>query len=332
MRFIWAAVLSSAGLFAGAASAQEISTGTLHWGGHLIVRYTADTSTGAVDAFTVGETLLHALYKPHPKVAMRARLVLNKLHSRQEGLRHAYLEYEVFPRWDIEAGQISIPVSREITAALPDLDFSEPALFARRLFNREPEGTDIGAKIKGRWKMFHLGAAAVNGAGPNAADDTGKKSFAGRLGGEWREFALGGYAYLGDQADSAGPVLRNRFGGELRLGPPGQNLRAEYHRGQDGTLVSDGWFIQMDAALGIFSPEAYRKLEWLQRLRPVVRFESYDPDRQTRNDRQMTTRATIHYYFSNDFRLSVQYDAGREEDPKKQIDNDAFTAQCLLRF
>ncbi|MBI4668171.1 MAG: hypothetical protein HY747_03120 [Elusimicrobia bacterium] len=331
--------------------AAEYSAGTFNWNSHLMFRYTADKSTGAVDSFSLHKAYVNAYFKPMPELTAHLRLALNRLHVQREGLGRAYLDYQPLKYWHFQAGLIPMPMIREIYLFEPELDLLGRSQTVLRLFSNEPGNADTGLAALGRWRQFDGGVALVNGSGPNIADNTEAKTFVSRLAVNFEGLRLGGYAYTGDQIlpRRAYPVTKNRFGGELCIGAQDQNLRAEYHRGQDETTLSQGWFIQADMILGIFSPEAYRKWEWLQRFRPIIRFESFDPDIKTLNNRQTTTSVALHYSPSTlglseapagtrssaqgaVIRLSAQYDAKREEDQKNQLRNNVFTAQIQVQF
>ncbi|MBI4369180.1 MAG: hypothetical protein HY547_03005 [Elusimicrobia bacterium] len=310
---------------------ETASTGTLRFSGHLIARYVTDENAGTADSISIKRAFLASSYAAGPSVSIHVRALLNKLYDQREGLSHAFIDWKT-PLGSLEFGQILMPTSRENMISSADLDFTSRAATILQLYSHEPEGADIG--VKWRWSGSHWEAAAalVNGAGPNTTDDTTKKTAVGRVGLRGGDIGIAAYGYGGDEMGASGPVTKNRWGGELALGREGQGIRVEYHRGQDESVHSRGWFVQADLILGIFSNEAYRKWSWLQKIRPMARVESYDPDINTFLNRQTTTSLALHILPNPQLRLSLQQDWVHEEDINNQTNNDLFTLQAQARF
>ncbi|GEM_PF-5070967 len=314
-------------------SAEEISTGTLRWGGHIMVRYAADQTAGSLDSFSINRAYLRASYKFDSRLTGTVSFLANQTANPRQALGHTFLDYRAADFLHVQAGQILIPTSHESLTSPADLDFLNRSYTILQLYPTGYEGADIGAQVLGNWKNFSGAVAVVNGAGPNVSDDTQAKTVVSRLAADWDNFALGGYAYLGDQASGFMPsVIKNRFGGELRLGPREFPIRAEYHRGQDGTIDSQGWFVQGETVFGIFSQEAYRKWLWLQRLHVAIRLERWDPDVHVQNDKETITSFALHYYPESYLRLSAQYDVKQEETLAAEIPNNAFLANLQVKF
>ena len=314
-------------------NASEISTGTLRWSGHVMVRYAADQSAGSLDSFSINRAYLRASYAFDSRLTGTISFLANKTSVPGQALGHTFLDFRAADFLHFQAGQILIPTSHESMVSSADLDFLNRSHTILRLYPNEFEGSDVGAQVLGNWKNLSGAVAVVNGAGSNVSDDTQAETVISRLAVDFENFALGGYGYLGDQSAGFMPsITKNRFGGELRLGPRDFPIRAEYHRGQDGTIHNQGWFIQGETVLGIFSQEAYRKWLWLQKLHVGVRLERWDPDIHVQNDKETIASFALHYYPENYLRLSVEYDDKREETVAAEIPNNAFLAQIQAKF
>ena len=322
-------------LCAGALPAQsfELSTSPVNWGGHLMIRYGADQSTGSVDTLSLRQAYLQASYQFDERLNAQIGFFADKFGSAKEALRTAFLDWRAASFLRLNAGRIILPTSREHASLLSDLEFINRSRAVSELFKNEPAGSDLGLKVLGRVKFFDYAAAMVNGAGDNVADDTQAKTVAARLAANWPEFGLAGYGYFGDQA--SGPdqtAVKNRWGGEMRLGPPEFPIRVEYHRGQDGGVHSLGWFIQAETILPLFSQEAYEKLAWLRTVRPALRFERWDPDIHQQNDKESVANYAINWYPTASLKIGVEYNDRREEAQAKQISNNAFAAHIQAKF
>lgn len=225
-----------------------------------------------------------------------------------------------------------MPTSRENRISSADLDFVNRSATILQLYRNEPEGSDIGLGIRAQGRLWEAGGAIVNGAGPNTSDDTNGKALVGRMGMHYGDLGIAAYGYNGDQMGTLGVVTKNRWGGDLAIGREGQMLRAEFHRAQDESAHSRGWFVQADLLLSIFSVEAYRKWAWLQKIHPRLRVESFDPDIDAIGNRQTITNLALEIRPSPSASLIAQYDWIREEDPNQQIPNNALTFQTTIKF
>lgn len=321
-----------AALTAGAqAHALELSTQTIHWSGHLIAGYDGYESTGT-GGFGVNEAYLESLYEFDSKLNARAGFFLNKFGEPKAALRTAYLEFKIHQTCRLQAGRVILPTSRDHAAKLADLEFSNRSRTVSELYKNEATGTDQGIKAVGRAAFFDYAAALVNGTGSDSADDNRHRTSILRLAANWPEFALAGYGYWGKQGPGGAEMPKNRWGGEMRLGPPEFPIRVEYHLGEDGAMRRAGWIIQAETILPLFSQEAYEKLAWLRTIRPALRFERWDPDLDQINDKEMIASYAINWYPYQHLRLSLQYDDRQEEDRAYQVSNNSFSARVQASF
>jgi hypothetical protein len=222
---------------------------------------------------------------------------------------------------DVSIGQFKIPVSMEGAGSASKLYFPERALVSRKYGDRR----DLGVKAEKKFDKFGYTLGLYNGEGQNKLDSNDQKDLALRL--ELYPIkgltvAGVGYVALGDR-DLQG--TKDRVEGDLKYEANNILLQAEYIRGWDmGTtkrLNGRGFYVVAGYTL-------------FDKLQPVVRIGSLDPDKDADddtptkpdfvdpNDEVNTYEFGLNYYFkSHDAKLQL---AGSFFDPEQANQKTRF--------
>lgn len=179
---------------------------------------------------------------------------------------------------------------------------------------------DQGLQYSGRTSGGQLQyfAALFNGSGINATEDNTHKDPALRVvynspTGLW----LGGSYFNG--ALGAAETSRRRLGFEAIYDRNDWALKGEYIRADDASGDADGWFATL---LHRFNPK----------LDGIVRYDVFDPDKDSGDDAFKTVTAGINWKLNKDdySRFQLNYEWKSEEWPK--VSNNQLLAQFQAGF
>jgi phosphate-selective porin len=218
---------------------------------------------------------------------------------------------------DVSIGQFKIPVSLEGAGSASKLYFPERALVSRKYGDRR----DLGLKAEKKFDMFGYTLGLYNGEGQNKLDSNDQKDLSLRV--EVypiKELTLAAVVYtaLGDR-ELAG--TKDRLEGDLKLEMSNVLVQAEYIRGwdmptTDGTrLVGQGFYVTAGYTL-------------FDKLQPIVRIGSLDPDIDADND----TPATAANFDANDEYTTYEFGANyyfKQHDCKLQLAGGFFDPEAV---
>jgi phosphate-selective porin len=213
----------------------------------------------------------------------------------------AQIDVSFKPYFNLRAGQFYLPFSRENRISAGELDTVLRAQVVEKLGPGRDIGSlgrDIGVMVVGKASIVEYMAGIFNGAGINKLDTNEHKDFAGRVVVSPTNFLfVGGSVYRGRYSAALGDpeVTRDRAGleGLLTLGP--FSFRSEYIAGKDSLTSKSGWYL-----LGLYNVLP-------KKLQAVVKWDSYDQDRDTPADRTDLLTLGGNYYFSEKTKLMVNY-------------------------
>ncbi|MBI4248465.1 MAG: hypothetical protein HY611_03095 [Elusimicrobia bacterium] len=234
--------------------------------------------------------------------------------------KDGFIALSYVPYADVQFGQYKFPQSLEGRWSSGDLDFIERSVVTGTFGDKRDFGVQLGStKIKLRDIRWEYGVGVFNGSGQNTAENNENKDFAGRLGVEWHGLWAGINGLSGRQPTG----YRSRFGGELRyvLGPA--KLQAEYLTGRtERTTASParqhGYYVLANCV-------------W-KFLRPGLRWESWNPDRDTTGSRQDALTSGLDYLLTADRKnkLSINFTKRIESGPP--VANDEWSLQAQVSF
>jgi len=166
---------------------------------------------------------------------------------------------------------------------------------------------DIGVKLDGglinrhdpasgiTTPLFAYSLAGFNGSGPNRNDDNSEKDFGGRVVvapvkdyfSFFRDLKFGGSYYHGTRGQNGGvKTTRELFGAEFEWLKKPFLLTAEAVFGKDNKIHSTGFVSTL-----FWTPGT------LPDFQPLFRFDSFDPDRNQKNDRADIYTVGFNYFF-----------------------------------
>jgi phosphate-selective porin len=286
--------------------------------GYTQVQYT--TQDAGVDGFTLRRVRLSLTGEILENI--RFKLQVDALKSPL--LLDAYLDFFFHSAASVRVGQFKIPFSLESQTSSGDLDMINRTQVVSKLapgWDNGSNGRDIGITLFGKAAFLEYTVGVFNGSGINKTDADDKKDWAGRLAVHPVSFlTLAVAGYNGKTVPSAGatPVTRARLGLEAALLTNGISLKGEFIQGQDGDTMRQGWYAQ----------GGYFVLP--KRLQGLVRFDSYDKDRNTPLDRTDVWTLGVNWFLAARTKLTVNCEITRDESGKTI--NKALVAQFQAAF
>jgi phosphate-selective porin len=249
-------------------------------------------------------------------------------------LLDATFGYKVNPYLKLTAGQFKIPFSQENLTSSPKLETINRSQVVEALVARSKDvignqnGRDIGVQASGSFLqtddryLFDYAVGVFDGAGINASDNNDRKDFAGRIVVHpIQGLDIGGSFYTGDDRwgkNSTSNQTRDRVGIECAYVYKSLNLKGEYIRGKDGSTKKDGWYLQ----------SGYYIIP--NKVQGVLKYDTFDPDRETDNDKTNVSTLGLNWYVNKWAFLQVDYEFKDEQGTK--VDNDVFSTQLTLQF
>lgn len=234
--------------------------------------------------------------------------------------KDAYLTLTYIPNTDIQFGQFKYPQSLEGRWSSGDLDFIERAAVTGTFGDKRDFGVQVGStKIKLRDSRLEYGVGVFNGSGQNTAENNENKDFSGRLGMEWHGLWGGINGLLGRQ-----PLgYRSRAGGELRYVIGNAKLQVEYLTGK--TERSGGSPARQE---GYYVLANY---VW-KYLRPGLRWESWNPDRDAAGSRQDALTMGLDLFLTSERKNKVSLNFTKRLEEGSSVANDELALQAQVSF
>jgi phosphate-selective porin OprO/OprP len=239
-------------------------------------------------------------------------------------LLDAYVEMGFHTAATLRFGQFKVPFSLENQTSSGDLDTIDRSQVVTKVAPGQDNGAsgrDIGAVLFGKAAFLEYTIGVFNGSGINKADVDNRKDLAARLVVHPVSFlALAVAGYDGETVPSAGaaPVRRARLGLEAAMLLEDISLKAEFIQGEDGDTLRQGWYAQGGY---FFLPK---------KLQGIVKFDSYDPDRNMALDRTDLWVLGLNWFLAGRTKLQVNFILTRDESGRTV--NKALQAQFQAAF
>lgn len=242
-------------------------------------------------------------------------------------LRDAYIEYTGHPFANIIVGQTYIPFSEEKLQPPTDLEFIDRS----RVTSNLSYDRDIGVQVRG--EVFHetlsYGAGVFNGAGRNTSDNNDSKDIIARaVISPFKDMLLEGLSLGAAFQYGKQPRSGNAEGDRTVIGALAKyeydklKIQSEYlFRSQEQIAgLSD------KDADGLYIMAAYH---FLPKLQGAIRYEQYDPDRDTSGDREDIITLGVNYFFNDYLKLQANY---LLKDEETEVSNNEFALQLQMKF
>jgi phosphate-selective porin len=239
-------------------------------------------------------------------------------------LLDAIVEFNLSSRLGLRIGQFKVPFSQENLASSSSLDTINRSQPVEKLCPGRDIGSygrDIGVMASGKFSKVEYFLGIFNGAGINKGDLNKQKDIAARLVLHPLDFIQVAAAfYKGHYSSDIGvtPVRRDRSGIEVFLNRSRFSLKGEYIFAKDDQTSRDGWYLQ--AGCFILS----------KKLQPIIKYESYDKDREMAGDRSEVMIIGLNLFFTENTKFQINYELHREESGSRS--NSALLAQFQAGF
>ena len=236
----------------------------------------------------------------------------------------AQIDVSLKPYFNLRIGQFYIPFSRENRTSAGDMDTVLRAQVVEKLGPGRDIGAlgrDIGVMVMGKASVLEYMAGIFNGAGINKLDTNEHKDFAARaVANPAKGLFIGGSIYRGRYNAVQGDpeVARDRAGLEALLELGTFSFRGEYIGGKDGSISKSGWYL-----LGLYNVLP-------KKLQAVIKWDSYDQDRDMPDDRSDLLTLGGNLFFSEKTMLMANYVHYGQE--KQGTANWAFLLQFKAGF
>ena len=236
-------------------------------------------------------------------------------------LLDAAVEFHFSPSTNLVFGQFKVPFSLENLTSSTALDTINRTRTVEKLCpgrDIRSSGRDIGLAVKGRFKNLEYALGIFNGSGINHQDSNENKDISARIVFSPLEFlSLGISHYNGKYSleEGAEPVDKKRTGLETSAAKGGFSLKSEVIFARDAQVKKVGWYLQTE-----FFP--------LKHLQAVIRYDSFDRDMDTGEDRISVLTFGLNCFFSKKTKLQVNYEWHGEEET--EISNNTILAQFQI--
>jgi hypothetical protein len=239
-------------------------------------------------------------------------------------LLDALVEFSLSSHLGLRIGQFKVPFSLENltpTSSLDTINRSEPVEKLCPSRDIGSYGRDIGVMASGKFSKVECFLGIFNGSGINRGDLNRQKDVAARLVLHPLDFIqVAGAFYKGQYTSDAGegPVRRDRSGIEVFLNRFRFSLKGEYIFAKDDQTSREGWYVQT----GYFILS--------KKLQPIIKFESYDKDRELAGDRSEVMTIGLNLFFKENTKFQINYELHREESGGRST--SALLAQFQAGF
>jgi hypothetical protein len=196
------------------------------------------------------------------------------------------------PNLEAVIGQQKTPLTEEGYRSSAKLDLVERSQIGRTYGDKR----DTGLLLKDSYKYVDYYMGVFNGSGIGAVDDNNDKTYAAHLVlkpiPEWKVGAFGQLGLTGTAADKD----QDRWGFDTQYERNRCSFKAEYAHGRDGTVNSQGFYLQ---------PGYYLIKDKLQL---IGRYDWFDPNNDTSgNEIQEITGALNWYFYKHNAKFQFEY-------------------------
>ena len=326
-----------------------IGQGDLKIGGYVQTRYTHNQLDSASDSFTISNAKISLKGHLVPEVFYKFEIGPHKSSSI---LYDAYTKLSYIPNMDITVGQFKIPFAKEFLTSSSAIDTISRSNFmtSSKLANEYGIGAMISSKdlFDGVLEYY---AAIESGRDRNGTEDTDQESVTGRLvlnpfkntestrKVNLKGLQLGFSTQVGQQDSTATyEGLRERYLGYVKYDLKDiftdkdyLKIQSEYifqerdRTGATSDLESDGWYILANYKFPVtlFNQNMF--------LEPVLKFERYEPDKDTGGDQEEWYTAGVNLHVNKYVKWMTNY-IWKEEESGSEVGDNQFVTQLQYKF
>lgn len=333
-------------IIASAGATVETPHGTFSLNACIQGRYTHYFEEGQLDAFNIQNAFLQ-FGGEFLDGYFHGFLNIN-VAQRENYLLDAFMDaYLIKDTLFLRLGQYRVPFGMEMMMSSSKLFFIERSLVNNAIVPNRDMGLTGTYKTTfpnpNMWLEFDAGV--FNGAGRNTLDNNDEKDFAVSVSANpfpvdlFSGFELRFNYYLGSEDyDGDGNVDEKRklLGGGAGFDHPIFFFQGEYMQGkyEEAHLHPNPFEQRAEETFGYY---AYAGFRWnfdkfrIETIEPVVRYQLYEPDKSTDDDRSTVVTGGVNLYFDGHYaKLMLNYDHVMEEGTA--VENDVFTAQMQLMY
>lgn len=310
--------------------------GAISLKGYVQGRYTIYEETGKSDGFSIKS----AYIVPYGTITpgWDFEVEIDAADTTGKVLRNAFIEYNEFKPWTrLRLGQQKPYFSEEYWTSSAAIDTIERSKAVTSLSAERDIGLNLlGDAADGRVKY---GVGVFNGSGVNTLEDNNGKDVAGRvmlaplkgLGAAVDNLQIGGGAWTGSRTNGAidryvGTVVykigKMKVQGEYLF----QNTGAYDSTSTNGVVTDvakkegDGWYT-------LATYDILIKNDFM--VQPVVKYESYEPNRDKSDDKEKATTVGANVFFNKYCKLMLNY---MFKDEEQSVANNIGIAQLQVQF
>lgn len=254
-------------------------------------------------------------------------------------LLDAFITYNRFSFANVSIGSFKVPFSLELSQACNSLHTINRSKVVNELASPD---RDMGLMLLGGSDstLFRYAISYMNGTGLLVPDADTYKDFIGRVIFQplsW--LSAGGSFKTGKSKNLEDATLGDnttlRYGAELEADFANFHVQGEYIYGKDDGAYTVGGGCGGDPEVIIGSIKrsgmyvmALYNTPW--RLQPVLKYENYNNDIDTKNNMEQITTFGLNYFFNDWVRLQVNYEYKAEQ--AAEVKNDMFMVQLQAKF
>ncbi len=217
-------------------------------------------------------------------------------------LLDAKVEIIFSPYAKLAFGQFKVPFSLENLTSSSALDTINRSQTVENLCpgrDIRGQGRDIGVALSGKLSSIEYNLGVFNGEGANRADTNEKKDLVARLGFSPFDFltlSLSHYEGKSTLFGGDSVVDRDRTGVDIYIVHEQISLKGEYISARDYRADRLGWYVQ----------GGYKIIP--DRIQAIVKYESYDADRDIQGDRIDIITLGLNWFFSKMTKFQINYE------------------------
>lgn len=257
--------------------------------------------------------------------------VTEESSSRDSILQDAFFTLGYIPHHTVDIGQYKVGIGEEGSRSSAKIETIERAFISRTFGDQR----DIGVRLNGEWDYLDYNVGVFNGSGQNQSDANDQKDIAGRVVLKpfkdhelLKGFEVGASGYY--RRDHGSTNEKKRLGYETRYEYKNLSLKGEYMTGQgtassnatsENATLANGWYGQVDYT---FDP-------WCPKLQGVVKFEGWDPNELSSNDKERDLTVGLNYFIDK-YHAKAQLNYIHKDEQGNEIDNDQVIGALQVAF
>ncbi len=289
----------------------------ISFAGFARVRYTADTTQGAKDGFSIGQSRFGIIGNISRNISYCFSLEGSNTDTINNKLIYdTYIDIKSIKYFMLRVGQFKYKFSLE--QSIPDADLE--LINKSDIVNNSVKPTrDIGIELSRSFSLKSIKSdvflAVINGSGLNQAEENSQKTVVGRiLFLPVAGLSIGASIYDGSVGLTS--ITKSRTGFEMKYEFKKFMCKAEYITGSDKTTKQEGYYVTAGYTL-------------IPSVLILLRYDSLDPDINLSNNEIGRWTWGVNYFIDKNVLLRNNYEQ-KTETPS--IQNDLFMTQLQVKF